>query len=89
MFMNIISALMLFIVDNFSSTEQSAQNIYSALMIAFTAGMVAIFAANRLKSRIRVVLVGLFIAFYPYASGLEVSRDWLAKMNWFKNWMWY
>ena len=62
MFMNIISALMLFIVDNFSSTEQSAQNIYSALMIAFTAGMVAIFAANRLKSRIRVVLVGLFIA---------------------------
>ena len=31
----------------------------------------------------------LFIAFYPYASGLEVSREWLARMNWFKNWMWY
>ncbi|MFR2021564.1 MAG: hypothetical protein ACLS6G_14250 [Christensenellales bacterium] len=29
----------------------------------------------------------LFIAFYPYASGLEVSREWLARMNWFKNWM--
>ena len=33
--------------------------------------------------------VALFIAFYPYASGMEVSRDWLAAMNWFKNWMWY
>ena len=33
--------------------------------------------------------VALFIAFYPYASGLEVSREWLARMNWFKNWMWY
>ena len=36
-----------------------------------------------------VVAVALFIAFYPYASGLEVSREWLARMNWFKNWMWY
>lgn len=36
-----------------------------------------------------VAAVALFIAFYPYASGLEVSREWLAKMNWFKNWMWY
>ncbi len=36
-----------------------------------------------------VVAVVLFIAFYPYASGLEVSREWLARMNWFKNWMWY
>ena len=36
-----------------------------------------------------VAAVALFIAFYPYASGLEVSREWLARMNWFKNWMWY
>ena len=36
-----------------------------------------------------VAAVALFIAFYPYASGLEVSREWLAKMNWFQNWMWY
>ena len=42
-------------------------NIYArpvalCALLTFTAGMVAIFAANRLKSRIRVVLVGLFIA---------------------------
>ena len=36
-----------------------------------------------------VAAVALFIAFYPYASGLEVSREWLARMNWFENWMWY
>lgn len=62
MFMNIISALTLFIVDNFSTSAPSPQSIYSALMIAFTAGMVAIFAANRLRSRLRVVLVGIIIA---------------------------
>ena len=62
MFMNVISALTLFIVDNFATSAPSAQNIYSALMIAFTSGMVAIFAANRLKSRLRVVLVGVLIA---------------------------
>ena len=43
----------------------------------------------RLPPVLGVAAVVLFIAFYPYASGLEVSRDWLAQMNWFKNWMWY
>lgn len=62
MFMNIISALMLFIFDNFSTLTPSPQSIYSALMIAFSSGMVAVFAANGLRSRLRVVLVGLLIA---------------------------
>lgn len=31
----------------------------------------------------------LFIAFFPYASGVTVSREWLEKMRWFTNWLWY
>lgn len=62
MFMNIVNALLLFIFDNFSTVTPSAQSIYSALMIAFSGGMIAIFAANRLRTRLRVVLVGLLIA---------------------------
>ena len=45
--------------------------------------------SHALTAVLVVVAVALFIAFYPYASGLEVSREWLAQMNWFKNWMWY
>ena len=45
--------------------------------------------SHALAAVLGVAAVVLFIAFYPYASGMEVSRDWLAKMNWFKNWMWY
>lgn len=62
MFINTIASLMLFIVDNFTVTGESAQSVYSALMIAFTAGMVAIFAANRMKNRVHVVMVGIVIA---------------------------
>ena len=62
MFMNIVNALLLFIFDNFSTVTPSAQSIYSALMIAFSGGMIAIFAANRLRTRLRVVLVWLLIA---------------------------
>ncbi len=45
--------------------------------------------SHALAGVLGVAAVALFIAFYPYASGMEVSRDWLAAMNWFKNWMWY
>ena len=45
--------------------------------------------SHALAAVLGVAAVVLFAAFYPYASGMEVSRDWLAKMNWFKNWMWY
>lgn len=62
MFMNIISALLLFIFDNFSTATPSPPSIYSALMIAFSAGMVAIFVATGLKSRLRVVFAGILIA---------------------------
>ena len=31
----------------------------------------------------------LFIAFFPYASGVEVPQQWLEMMKWFPNWLWY
>ena len=31
----------------------------------------------------------LFIAFFPYASGITVSRQWLDAMKWFPGWIWY
>ncbi len=31
----------------------------------------------------------LFIAFFPYASGIAVSTKWLDAMQWFPRWLWY
>lgn len=31
----------------------------------------------------------LFIAFFPYASGITVNTGWLESMRWFDNWLWY
>ena len=33
--------------------------------------------------------LALFIAFFPYASGLPVSVTWLERMKWFPGWIWY
>jgi len=36
------------------------------------------------------VMAGLlFIAFFPYVSGLRVSKAWLDAMQWFPNWLYY
>lgn len=31
----------------------------------------------------------LFIFFFPYASGITVSQEWMDAAKWFKNWLWY
>ena len=36
-----------------------------------------------------VVAAGLFVAFFPYASGITVSKGWLEAMRWFPRWLWY
>ncbi|MBO2515802.1 MAG: hypothetical protein CW338_00805 [Clostridiales bacterium] len=36
-----------------------------------------------------VLCLVMFIAFFPYASGIEVSTGWLEGMRWFDNWLWY
>ena len=36
-----------------------------------------------------VAAVALFIAFFPYASGVTASTKWLSAMQWFKGWLYY
>lgn len=58
-FLNIICSLLTFVVDNFSTAESVANNIYSSLFISFSAGMVAIFYFERAKTRFQVIKIGL------------------------------
>lgn len=36
-----------------------------------------------------VIALGLFIAFFPYISGVTASTDWLRAMQWFRGWIYY
>lgn len=58
-FVNILCALLTFVVDNFSTAESVANNIYSSLFISFSAGMVAIFYFENAKTRFQVIKIGL------------------------------
>lgn len=60
-FMNIICALIMFLLDNITVSEATSREMYSALIIAFTAGMIAIFFCDRAKTRFRIVGVGVLI----------------------------
>ncbi len=61
-FMNIISALIMFIIDNFSGLQIVSRNeFYSSLLISFSAGMCAIFLSTKFKTRFKVVLTGVII----------------------------
>ena len=60
-FLNIISAIIMFLFDIVSAKMVITQAAYSSLIIAFVAGMFAIFLANRAKTRFSIVLVGVFI----------------------------
>ena len=46
-FMNILCALVVFIIDTFAVPEVTAKECYSSLIISFSAGMFAIFSSNR------------------------------------------
>ena len=60
-FMNIISALLLFVVDTFAGGMSADSAYYSSLIIAFSAGMLAIFFCGYAKTRLNVVGVGVAI----------------------------
>jgi len=52
--------------------------------------------ARKYEKAARIVLAvllaaaaALFIAFFPYASGVAVKQSWLDGMKWFANWLWY
>ena len=62
-FMNIFCALLVFVIDMFAVPESvvAAKECYSSLIIAFSAGMLAIFLGSKTKTRFRVIGVGLLI----------------------------
>ena len=60
-FVNIVFAVIMFIVDNFANVGQSDKNIYSSFVITFVAGMLAIFFGNTAKTRFQVVRIGFLI----------------------------
>ncbi len=61
-FMNIVSALLMFVVDTFTgSSSAHPYEYYSSLLISFSAGMIAIFFCNHAKTRFAVVGIGIFI----------------------------
>ena len=63
-FMNIVSALLVFIIDTFSGgITASANEYYSSLIIAFSAGMIAIFLCSQAKTRFSIVGIGILIVF--------------------------
>ena len=60
-FMNVISALLLFVADTFAGGISADSAYYSSLLISFSAGMLAIFFCEQAKTRFRVLLVGIAI----------------------------
>ena len=36
-----------------------------------------------------VIALALFIAFFPYISGITASTKWLRAMQWFRGWIYY
>ena len=64
------------------------------------AEMPAIAARPRLSASLRrapaglmfvylAIALALFIAFFPYASGITASTKWLSAMQWFRSWLYY
>ncbi len=60
-FMNIISALFIFVVDTFGGGFSAESAYYSSLLISFTAGMFAIFFCGHVKTRLGIVYIGVVI----------------------------
>ena len=60
-FVNIVSGLLMFLLDIVSARMLITQTAYSSLIITFVTGMFAIFLANKAKTRFSIVVVGLLI----------------------------
>ncbi len=61
-FMNIVSALLMFVLDTFTGdATNNPYEYYSSLLISFSAGMFAIFLCGRAKTRFSVVAIGIAI----------------------------
>ncbi len=65
-FLNIICALLVFAIDTFAVPDVTMKEGYSSLLIAFSAGMVAIFSASKTRTRFGVIAIG-FVVIAPIA----------------------
>ena len=62
-FMNIICALLIFVIDTFAVNQVTPKECYSSLIISFSAGMLAIFAGSKARTRFGIIGIGIFIVF--------------------------
>lgn len=60
-FVNIVYAVLIFLVDNFADVGQTDKSVYSSFVITFVAGMLAIFFGNAAKTRFQVIRIGILI----------------------------
>ena len=60
-FMNVIAALLIFVIDTFAMPDVSNKECYSSLIISFSAGMFAIFLASKARTRFSIVGIGILI----------------------------
>ena len=60
-FLNVISSLLMFLIDTFTIESLNARECCSSLIISFSAGMIAIFFCEKAKTRFRVVGIGFLI----------------------------
>ena len=60
-FLNVISALLMFVIDTFAVEATTPIEACSSLIISFSAGMIAIFFCERAATRFRIILIGIFI----------------------------
>ena len=59
--MNVVSSLLMFLMDNVAPDIETTKEVYSSLIISFTAGMMALFFCDRAKTRFRIVGIGVLI----------------------------
>ena len=61
-FLNVLSALLMFVIDTFAGMHVGqVTEYYSSLIISFSAGMIAIFVCDKAKTRFRIVGIGILI----------------------------
>ena len=42
-----------------------------------------------LTAALLIAALALFVAFFPYISGMTASKEWLRAMQWFRGWIYY
>ena len=60
-FLNVISSLLLLVIDTFAVDSTTAIEGYSSLVISFSAGMFTIFFCEKAKTRFLIVIIGVII----------------------------